>query len=142
MSKNGCMVAEGHNCDRYGYPRISYAHGKRKLIAKFIYESIYGPWEDGKVMRHTCNNRACINPAHIIPGTQKENMMDRTAIGKDPVGEKNGRAILNTKKVIEIRKDQGKVSAQTLAEHYGVKDHTIRDIWARKIWKHVARTGQ
>lgn len=138
IDKNGCMIAEGHCRDKDGYPRIAYAKGKRKAIAKFIYESIYGPFEIGQVMRHTCNNRACINPAHIIPGTQGQNMNDRTAAGKDPVGERNGRAILNAAKAIEIRRDRGKVSARTLADQYGVKVSTIRDIWYGRIWKHVA----
>lgn len=138
MDKNGCMIAEGHYRDKDGYPRVSYTHSKRKAIARLIYESIHGPWEPGKVMRHTCNNRACINPAHIIPGTQGQNMQDRAAAGKDPVGEKNGRAILDAGKVVEIRNERGKVSARTLAEQYGVNIGTIRDVWARKIWKHVA----
>jgi hypothetical protein len=28
------------------------------------------------VVRHTCDNPACINPAHLVKGSQKENVSD------------------------------------------------------------------
>ena len=30
-----------------------------------------------QVVRHLCNNRACINPAHLKVGLQVENLMDQ-----------------------------------------------------------------
>lgn len=136
MDKNGCMIAEGHYRDKDGYPRVSYTHSRRKAIAKLIYEAIHGPWEPGKVMRHTCNNRACINPAHIIPGTQGQNMQDRTAAGKDPVGEKNGRAKITVEDVLWIRESE--LPATDLARVLKIVPETVRDIRNRKLWKHVA----
>jgi hypothetical protein len=136
MDKNGCMNAVGCSFDRDGYPRISYTQSKRAPVAKYIYELIYGPWEKGKVMRHTCNNRACINPAHIIPGTQAENMADRKRSGKDPVGAKNGRAKITEDDVRWIR--ESTLSAPAIARLLGLKPGTVLDIRHRRLWKHVA----
>ncbi|WP_089946700.1 HNH endonuclease [Litoreibacter albidus] len=30
----------------------------------------------GEVVRHRCNNRRCINPDHLVAGTQLENIED------------------------------------------------------------------
>lgn len=138
MDKNGCMNAINCTIDRDGYPRLSHSKNKKSPIARYIYEILNGPWEQGKVMRHLCNNRGCINPAHIVPGTQKENMMDRTACGKDPVGERNGRALVTKNDVIYIRKNPEKLTQRQLADKFGVTIYAISDIVTRRNWKHVA----
>jgi hypothetical protein len=36
-----------------------------------------GPCPDGQVVRHSCDNRLCVNPAHLSYGTQGDNLNDR-----------------------------------------------------------------
>ena len=36
----------------------------------------------GKIGRHTCDQRACVNPTHVVPGTLSENMQDVYARGR------------------------------------------------------------
>lgn len=45
----------------------------------------------GKVTRHKCDNPCCVNPEHLIAGTQKENVNDILLRGRrnDPLGENN-----------------------------------------------------
>lgn len=57
----------------------------------------------GKVVMHTCDNPRCINPAHLVLGTQQDNMADMTAKGRSLAGTRNPQAKLSDKVVSQIR---------------------------------------
>ena len=56
-----------------------------------------GEWPE--VVRHTCDNPRCINPAHLVGGTQADNMQDMLRRGRAGdcrnLGTANGRAVLS-----------------------------------------------
>jgi hypothetical protein len=57
------------------YPQANYDHVEKPAhIAS--YEAFVGPVPKGKILRHTCDNRRCICPDHLIPGTKKDNRRD------------------------------------------------------------------
>jgi hypothetical protein len=92
----------------------------------------------GLVVMHSCNNKGCVNPAHLSVGTQKENIQAAIADGSFPMGEKsNGGGKLKEHQVREIRASSGQLSARQCAKKYGVYYGIIHKIRQRVIWKHV-----
>lgn len=55
-----------------GAHRVAYRVGTGLLIPKRM------------VIRHTCDTRACINPAHLLLGTYKNNTQDMISRGRAP----------------------------------------------------------
>lgn len=104
--------------------------------SRYIWIKLHGEIPENVVIRHKCDDPLCINPSHLEPGTQADNISDRDNRGKGaPIGEKNGRAILKPKDVKEIR-ESGK-SNKFLANFYGVKPDTIRGIKRGRTWQHL-----
>jgi hypothetical protein len=71
---SGCWVWCG---SRYGngYGRIRGAGLNGALAHRVAWELWRGPIPDGLVIDHLCKNRECVNPDHLEPVTQRENVM-------------------------------------------------------------------
>lgn len=63
-----------------GYGQIKVP-GTVLLAHRVAYELTRGPIPSGAVIDHACRNRACVNPAHLRPVTQKQNAENRAAAG-------------------------------------------------------------
>jgi hypothetical protein len=60
----------------YGYGQFYLGLGQRRVRAhRFSYELLVGPIPDGLVLDHLCRVRLCVNPAHLEPVTQRENIL-------------------------------------------------------------------
>lgn len=58
-----------------GYGRF-YLGGKRHIFAhRYSYELLVGPIPEGLVTDHLCRNPGCVNPAHLEPVTNRENIL-------------------------------------------------------------------
>lgn len=59
--------------DHSGYGR--FWNGERQIMAhRVAYQLLVGPIPDGLVIDHLCKVRHCMNPAHLEPVTQGENI--------------------------------------------------------------------
>lgn len=76
---NGCWKYTAHKgTDDYGQ---FYHKGRARQGHRVAYELFKGSVPSGKVLMHTCNHRWCVNPAHLKPGSKKENNIDTAKNG-------------------------------------------------------------
>jgi HNH endonuclease len=61
--------------------------GRVQNAHRVSYELLVGPVETGLVIDHLCRNHSCVNPDHLDPVTQKENLTRRPQELK-PLGRK------------------------------------------------------
>lgn len=57
-----------------GYGRLQVG-GSRRRAHRIAYELARGPIPPGLVLDHLCRNRSCVNPEHLEPVTDRENIL-------------------------------------------------------------------
>lgn len=132
VAKSGCWECDSHAADSNGYP-VAVIDGLWDRIYRHAFRAFNGVIGPNQVIRHTCDNRKCVNPEHLILGTHADNVADRVLRGRSARHENNGRAKLTKKDVIAIRQDTT-TPKMYLAKKYGVDPKTIRSIKNGKTW--------
>ena len=130
-----CLVFSGYKMPNrtkaggLGYGRLSV--GGKTVLAHRHVASMIGL--QGTV-RHTCDNRPCCNPAHLVGGTQQDNLIDKSM--RSP---RTGTTLkLTPEQVLEVRGRMDKGESPTaLAPEYGVTPENLMSIRARKTWAHL-----
>lgn len=116
-----------------GYGQIGDDMGLRPVRAhRLSYEIHHGPIPAGMMVCHHCDNRACVNPAHLFIGTQLDNMRDMQRKGRGPRGERHGRHRLTESQVVQIRGDAR--PQREIADDYGITQTAVSAIKRRKSW--------
>lgn len=81
FEEGNCLVWQGCvNTD--GYPKINRKGDANTKGHRYVYEQCKGEIPKGNVVRHTCDNKLCLNPDHLIVGTNLDNVNDRIARGR------------------------------------------------------------
>ena len=135
-----CLVWAGDTGSN-GYGRLRHAGCESYPAHKLMYELHHGKVPAGLVVRHRCDNRPCINVAHLEVGTHKDNAQDRVKRGRsrNVSGEHHGRSKLTQAQVDEIRRRYipGRYGSgsHVLAREFGVTQSTIFAILRGKHWR-------
>lgn len=145
-----------------GYGRMRTDDSIPMLAHRLSFLINFGYITKGLCVCHRCDNRICVNPAHLFLGTNQENSMDRHLKGRDAKGEqitknrnhasglRHGRytkpektirgsrhhkAKIDEAQVVEIRLSS--LSQRKLAKIYGITQPVIGKIKRRELWKQV-----
>ena len=146
----GCWVWLG-SMNKFGY-----GTAKGTLAHRAIYEMLVGPVEKGMDVMHLCHNRLCVNPAHLEPGTRKQNVdmsvnagrwnnSLRSKLRKEYMAKHSINGIFPGRhakftweqvRSIRSRLESGQ-SAKNIAVELGVTRNAIYAIHKRKVYKYV-----
>lgn len=120
-----------------GYGNLSVGNGKYRpahIVAWEIANNTALP--KGMVIRHTCDNPPCCNPAHLLIGTPADNMADKVARGRQPRGESMATSKLTQQQVAEIRKRYaaGGIRQKDIAAEYGITQSNVSFLVRNITW--------
>lgn len=121
-------------------------HGPRGQSKKFRATHIAldyatGAWpiqRPGDMVRHRCDNPCCCNPAHLLVGSNADNVADMVARGRQARGAGAHSAKLSDADIRDIRRAHlAGETLRSLAARYGVAHTNIWAIVKRVSWKHL-----
>ena len=125
---DGCWTWTGAT-DGRGY---GWIHDGKMAAAHRVAVRLDGRDPAGMVVRHSCDNRRCVNPAHLFVGTQSENLRDMVAKGRHV---RPGPSLTAADAAaIRCRRDAGETYV-AIAEAYGVSESHVANICAGRVWR-------
>lgn len=92
--ESGCWEWSGYK-DRGGYG-VTKRNGKLQKAHRVSYVLCVGEIPNahlgvrGVLVLHKCDNRKCVNPAHLFLGNHKDNAVDRVRKGRSATPRRNG----------------------------------------------------
>jgi len=102
---------------------------------RYVYEKVNGRISKNMCVMHTCDDKRCINPKHLIIGTNEDNRLDMMNKNRNAKGEATKSNKLTEKQIKSIRNSKEKNNI--LAKRFRVSTTNIRYIKARKTWRCV-----
>lgn len=122
-----------------GYGQIK-VKGKKWATHRLAWILTNGPITDGLWACHTCDNRRCVNPAHLFLGTPADNSRDMAEKGRAMRGEGHYNTRLTESDIRTIRamRANGRFTLRQVAEKFDITEGGVSMIARRKNWRHIA----
>ena len=133
----GCWNCTSHQPGSAGYP-LAKMNGFQTTLHRHLYMQQTGRQLPSDIfVIHSCDNKMCINPAHLREGTAADNNQDAADKGRKIHGEAHHMAKLTAPAARAIFHSNERIT--TLAHRHGVVPSTIHAVKHGKTWKHVTR---
>jgi hypothetical protein len=129
---SGCWLWTGAISSGYGQ---FWLNGKQVLAHRASYALFVTMPHSKDAVCHTCDNRICVNPAHLFTGTRAENSADMVAKRRQAKGEQFARSGINPETVRAILSSS--LSDSEWAAKLGLSKGAINHIRHRRNWRHV-----
>ena len=128
-------------CWEWTVSKSSNGYGQFRLHKQMVgahriaYTLAKGEIPKDLIVRHTCDNRLCCNPDHLILGTHTDNMADMLERKRQAKGEGNSSCKLTPKQVMEIYNSP--LPQDEIAKLYNIAQTNVSSIKLKKTWKHL-----
>lgn len=132
VTATGCWEFSGWT-DPDGYGSIT-VNGAPYRAHRASHELWVGPIPAGHVVRHTCDQRMCINPSHLLTGMPADNTRDAVERQRMANGERHGMHKLRDDEVNDMRHEyaRGGITQRELARRYGCSQSQVNNVLLRK----------
>jgi hypothetical protein len=141
VDDTGCWNWLGYiNSEGYGVVSAFGRKRRKVLKAHRIAHAVANGLEIEELpplLMHDCDNRRCVNPKHLWPGTPADNARARDERGRTAAGERHPRAKLTEAIVNQIcwLYEEEQCSGLELARRFGVSLSTIYDVIRERTWR-------
>mgnify|MGYP001567222076 CR=1 FL=1 len=128
--ESGCWEWRKNKHAGYGLYNGHLAHRVSYIIHKGeIPGTVNG---EDVILRHSCDNPACVNPNHLSMGTRRQNTADSVARGRH-------RSRFNPEQILEIRESfsNSDIAIEDLAKSYGATTYEMSNILSNFRYKNT-----
>lgn len=122
----------GRSNQNYG---VFKAGSNNRVCSRIAWTLCNRELREGELVRHSCDNPPCCNPAHLLVGSDRDNINDMMSRNRQAKGERNGWARLTERDILGIREASGLL--REIASKFGIPISDASKIRRGQAWAHV-----
>jgi hypothetical protein len=112
--------------------------GRNEYAHRIAWRLENGEILDGKCILHKCDNRKCVNTAHLFFGSHKQNTADMIAKGRQVIVRGEDRSAYRESTIRALKQDlQDGLSRKEVSVKYNMNVDNVKAIARGISWRHV-----